>query len=238
MITGLQTAFNPFCNANISMSKDGSTDQYQIRAVLETDCVVVNPNNLAFIPTVKPSGYFGGRGTKFLADNSKDYIANVFRSTSTSEIPSFISTVVSPGIMPCLEQPVSFINSPPGKLNTNQMDDAGVSQHWPGFRYYAMTVYPGFFKGVHADYRMAFDKSVKGHHDLVVHLKDRSDHNHVAFAGYSQIWDPLTLRYSSEKIGTGHCKHAHMNDTGAQEVFDGRETKFVTVRRPPPTSYQ
>lgn len=238
MASGIQTAFNPFTNAHIGMSRDGDTDQYHIRAVVETDCVVINNQNLAFIPCVRPTGYLGGRGTRFIT--GVDDVHNLAKqaSESVSKMPSLISTITSFGYMSNVEYPVSFINNPIGRVSNNIVDETSKSQHWPGHYYYGDKIYNSLFSGANKRYDMSIGSNDNNSRQLFAKwLLRQGEYNHIAFRGFSVIYDVHEGRYSQYMTGNGHFSKDFMNDQGAQSVFEGRSSFFSTPKRPTGTNF-
>lgn len=235
MQSGIMTAFSPFTNAHIGTSRDGTTDQYQVRAVIETDCVVVNPQNLVMINCVRPTAYLGGRGTIFLYD--EDHVMNLENVVTRS--PSILAAVCSFGFMVTTDEPVSFINKPSGRIMDGYVDESTKTQIWPGAGYYAETLYPKLFNPNRHTFDIAFMKDLDNTASAKFKswLEEQREFNHICFRGFHVSFDVHTQGFTRECSGTGHYGKSNMNDTGARAVFEGKSTTFVSPTRPAMDSY-
>lgn len=230
---GISTAMNPYNNAHINMGTDATTDQYTLRAVLQTDCVVINPHNLIFVPCVSPSRYLGGRNNKFIP-TAEDVLDTTL---SSEKVPSIIATLVSYGYMATTDDPISFINSPPGRLINGSVMDVNLdTQLWPGASYYGRHVFKSLF--YQAD--VSFSRGIKVGSDKAKEFQEwrraQMDANHISTRGYKKVFDPFTKNYTIEEQGKGHYAYDFMNDTGAKRVFEGIDSVFPVYVRAPNTN--
>lgn len=232
---GISTAMNPYNNPHINMGTDATTDQYTLRAVLQTDCVVVNPHNLIFVPCVSPTRYLGGRNTKFISSSD-----DVLDTTLSSEkVPSMISSAVSYGYMASTDDPISFINAPPGRIvNGSVMDVSLDSQMWPGASYYGKMIYGALFGKADTSFPQGF-KLGSGNENAQRFQEWRRaqmDANHISTRGFKKTFDQYSGNYTITEQGRGHYAYHFMNDTGAKRVFEGIDSVFPVYVRAPDTN--
>jgi hypothetical protein len=234
-VPGMSTLFNPYTNAHIGMSRDGVTDQYQIRAVVETDTVPVNPQNLGYIAGVSPHAYCGGRNLKFIVDAAEARNPD----ESDANAPSILACAVSHGYMATTEEPISFINNPPASTQNGQVGDVTSNQFWPGAYYYGYNLYQDQFtraaKTWNQDAKDVKDSSAQM--EFTRWLENSNTFNHILFKGNARRFDPFTETFSNDINGTGHLGAPWMNEAGARDVFEGRTSTPINTKRPPNTSY-
>lgn len=227
-VPGLSTMFNPYTNPHIGMARDGHTDQYAIRAVVETATVVLNAQNVDIVLGASPVSYCHGRNTKFVSDPDTMFT----RDTVNVNLPSLIACAVSHGLMPCMmDDPVSFINKPPCTITNGITDDVKESQRWPGGFYYGRNIYKKHFEGVQANPTIQQGQTEEQQQrEYLKWLVSNTSSGHVAFRAQVNVYNPIERAYSHAIPGTGHLKQIYMNVTGAKDFFEGRSTTPITSK--------
>lgn len=232
---GLSTMFNPYTNPHTGMGRDANTDQYMIRAVVETATVVINPNKLAFIGGVQPVAYCGGRNNKFVTDPS------MIRTLNEQGVhqPSLLACAVSHGYMPTtVEEPLSFINRPPCAVTNGVPENMKETQRWPGAHYYGRLIYGQLFRFVAKNVQTVQGMTEEQQQRACMEwLLSNTTTGHIGFKMNVYVYDKNTGAYSYSIPGTGHLKSDAFNSTGAKDYFEGKSSTPINMRVQPSSNY-